>query len=279
MSKKRQPGTFDRLASTGDAIVTLTRNYVPNHVIPLHFHDRDQLVYATRGVMTVETEEGSWVVPTHRGVWIPKGVAHTVAMSGPVAMRTLYLKPRMAKALPRSCCVVNISPLLKELILEACAAGTLKNRVLAQRHLIDVIIDQLMVVQTVPLQLPSVSDPRAMRVAEVLMANPGSRQSLAQICQKCGASCRTIERIFQEETAMTIGKWRQQLRLMHAMRLLGEGVKITYAAQEAGYNAPSAFIAAFRKMLGTTPTLYFGRPAGEHASAGHHSGVSQRARR
>ena len=52
---------------------------------------------------------------------------------------------------------------------------------------------------------------------------------------------------------MTLGKWRQQLRLMHAMRLLGEGAKVTYVALEAGYSTPSAFIAAFRKTLGTTP--------------------------
>ena len=265
MSKSRQAAAFDRLAGHGDAIVTLTRNYAANHVISLHFHDRDQLVYATRGVMTVQTEEGTWVVPTHRGVWIPKNIAHTITMSGAVAMRTLYLKPRMAKVLPRSCCVINISPLLKELIIEACAAGTLTNRVLTQRHLVDVIVDQLQVVQAVPLQLPSVSDPRAKRVVETLSADPGNRQSLAQICESCGASCRTIERIFLEETAMTLGKWRQQLRLMHAMRLLGEGMKVTYAAQEAGYSAPSAFIAAFRKMLGTTPTLYFERSADKRA--------------
>jgi len=50
---------------------------------------------------------------------------------------------------------------------------------------------------------------------------------------------------------MTLGKWRQQLRLMEAMRLLGEGAKVTHAALEAAIVPPSAFIAAFRKSLGT----------------------------
>jgi AraC-like DNA-binding protein len=61
----------------------------------------------------------------------------------------------------------------------------------------------------------------------------------------------------QEETGMTCGKWRQQLRLMQAMRLLAEGAKVTHAALEAGYSTPSAFISMFKRTLGTTPTSYF----------------------
>jgi AraC-like DNA-binding protein len=56
---------------------------------------------------------------------------------------------------------------------------------------------------------------------------------------------------------MTFSKWRQQLRLIQAMRLLAEGAKVTHAALESGYNTSSAFISMFKKTLGTTPTLYF----------------------
>jgi AraC-like DNA-binding protein len=61
---------------------------------------------------------------------------------------------------------------------------------------------------------------------------------------------------------MTFGKWRQQLRLMHGMRLLGEGAQVTRAALDSGYSTPSAFIAAFRKALGSTPARYFTHSAG-----------------
>ena len=122
--------------------------------------------------MTVRTSDGTWVVPTYRAVWIPATVPHTITMSGTVAMRTLYLKPRLARALPRDCCVVNISPLLKELILHACAFASLKKTIPWQRHLIDVIIDQLESVQVVPLQLPNPSDRRALRIAEALLTDP-----------------------------------------------------------------------------------------------------------
>jgi AraC-like DNA-binding protein len=263
MSQKRQNGFFDWSSDRTSEITTLTHDYPAGHAIPLHFHDRDQLVYASRGVMTVRTGHGKWVVPPYRAVWIPAAVSHTITMSGIVAMRTLYLKPQLARALPRECCVVNVSALLKELILQICVFGSLKKRTKVQRHLIDVVIDQLEVVQMVPLQLPNLSDPRAVRVAEVFMADPSDGRTLAQICKISGASKRTVERLFQEEVGMTFGKWRQQLRLMQALRLLAEGAKVTHAALEAGYSTPSAFISMFRKTLGTTPTLYFKTAARE----------------
>jgi AraC-like DNA-binding protein len=178
-------------------------------------------------------------------------------MSGKVAMRSLYLQPRLAKALPRDCCVVNVSPLLKELILRACTFAALKNSTKFERHLIDIIIDQLEAIQVVPLQLRNPSDPRALRIAEMLLADPSDRRPLTRFCRVAGASKRTVERLFPEDVGMTFGKWRQQVRLMQAMRLLADGATVTYAALEAGYSTPSAFISMFRKTLGTTPTLYF----------------------
>lgn len=257
MSQKRQTAVYDRSHDRTSPVTTLTYDYPTGYVVPLHFHDRDQIVYASRGVMTIRTGASTWVVPTHRGVWIPAAIPHSITMSGVVAMRTLYLKPKLARALPRDCCVVNVSPLLRELILHACSYRALRKTIRWQRHLIDTIVDQLETVQTVPLQLPHPNDPRAARVAHVLATDPGNTQTLQQICKGCGASRRTMERLFQEETGTTFGKWRQQLRLMHAMRLLAEGAKVTHAALDAGYSTPSSFISMFRKVLGVTPARYF----------------------
>jgi AraC-like DNA-binding protein len=257
MSQKRQSAIREDLGNIRSQIITLAQDYTAGHVVPLHFHDRDQLVYASRGVMTVRTGDGAWVVPPHRAVWIPASVPHTITMSGSVSMRTLYFRTRLSGTLPRHCCVVNVSPLLRELILHVCTVGALKKTIEQQRHMICVILYQLESIPTIPLQLRNPSDPRAQRVAECLSANPSDRRPLAEICRKMGASKRTVERLFQDEVGMTFGTWRQQLRLMQAMRLLAEGAKVTHAALESGYSTPSAFIAMFRKALGTTPTAYF----------------------
>ena len=62
---------------------------------------------------------------------------------------------------------------------------------------------------------------------------------------------------------MSLGKWRQQLRLLKSLQLLAAGEKISHAALEAGYGTPSAFIAMFRKTLGTTPRRYFASGSGQ----------------
>ena len=227
------------------------------HVIPEHAHPEDQLVYACRGVMTVQTSAGTWVVPAQRAVWIPAPTPHSIVISGAVSMRTIYLRARMVKRLPRACCVVNVSPLLQQLILHLCTYEKVSSRSRIQAHLINVLIDQLEAVQAVPLQLPALSDGRAARVAAILERNSGTSYSLVAACRQAGASKRTIERLFQQETRLSLGKWRQQLRLMRSLQLLAAGEKIAHAALEAGYSTPSAFIAMFRKALGTTPRRYF----------------------
>lgn len=261
MSQKRRKTELERSGDARSQIATFTRDYPAGHRIRAYFHARDQLLYASRGVMTVHTDAGTWVVPTYRAMWIPARVAHSISMSGAVAMRALYLRPRLASALPRICCVVNVSPLLKELLLRACEFAALTRRIPWQRHLIDVTLDQLQRIQMVPLQLPKPGDPRARRIAAVLLADPGDRRPLSEICGIAGASKRTVERLFQDEIGMTPGKWRQQLRLMQALRLLADGAQVTQAAVDAGYSTPSAFIAMFKKALGRTPRAYFSAAA------------------
>lgn len=152
---------------------------------------------------------------------------------------------------------MNVSALLKELILHACNFPRLNRRVPAERRIIEIIVDQLETADSIPLQLPQPSDPRAVRIVQALLANPGRHKTLERYCRDCGASKRTVQRLFIAETKMTFGRWRQQLRLLHGMQLLASGEKVAGAALEAGYGSTSAFISMFRKQLGTTPTRYF----------------------
>jgi AraC-like DNA-binding protein len=207
--------------------------------------------------MSVRAASGSWVVPPHRAVWVPAGVERRIEVSAGLAMRSLYFKPGMARSLPRECCVVNVPPLLRELILHTIDIGMLNRAIPEHARLIGVLIDQLRVLSTVPLQLPQPADARACKVAALLDANPGEKLSLRKIATQAGASPRTIERLFRVETNMTFAKWRERLRLLRALRLLAAGEAVTNVALDLGYASPSAFIAMFRRAFGTTPSRYY----------------------
>src|SRR5262245_51573192 len=124
-------------------VAALSVQLESGYVIPEHLHPEDQLVFASQGVMTVTTKQGIWVVPPLRAVWIPANTLHTVATSGNVAMRTLYFLPGIAGTLPAKCFVINVSSLLRELILHACVMGKLKTVKPTQRRIIEIIVDQL----------------------------------------------------------------------------------------------------------------------------------------
>jgi AraC-like DNA-binding protein len=234
------------------------------YTIPAHTHTWSQLIYSHTGAITVHTAAGSWVVPPERGVWVPAGMTHSIEMSGQVSMRSLYFAPGLSagltrRRLPKACSVVNISPLMRELILHASGGGGLDRRIPAQAHLVAVILDQISTLDQVPLQLSVPRDTHAARAAEILRADPGGpggARSLDRLARETGASKRTLERRFRAETGMGLGRWRQQLRLLQALRLLAEGQAVTSVALEVGYQSTSAFISMFKKAMGSTPFRY-----------------------
>jgi AraC-like DNA-binding protein len=123
-----------------------------------------------------------------------------------------------------------------------------------------VIVDQIETLPEIPLELTMPRDARACRVAEMLRGSPECGDSLERLASRAGASKRTIERRFREEAGMGLGQWRKQVRLLHALRLLAAGEPVTSVALESGYQSTSAFIAMFKKALGTTPFRYRSKP-------------------
>ena len=225
--------------------------------MPLHSHRKDQLLFAASGVMTVETPAGCWIVPPSRGVWVPARTTHAIRMSGIVAMRTLYVPPPLATALPHACRVLDVTPLVRELILATVARGRLDLQVPEDARLFAVLVDQLRTLPTRALHLPFPRDPRARRVADEIERNPGAARPARDVARGSGASQRTIERLFRAETGMSFRGWRQQFRLGRALEMLAAGDSVTAVAFDSGYAGVSAFVAAFKATFGQTPGRYF----------------------
>ena len=221
--------------------------------IPRHHHPWGQLAYAIRGSLRIVTPEAVRLAPPTRAVWLPPGRPHEIWMQGETSLRTLYIDPVTAAPLPECETVLEIAPLLRELILHILGLGMLGPGAPGHERLAGLLIDLLVDARPHDLALPLPRDPRALALAERLQADPAGRTSLALLARRSGASLRTLQRIFPDETGLTLDAWRQKARLIWAVAALGGGASVSAAGLACGYESPSAFITAFKRQFGVTP--------------------------
>jgi AraC-like DNA-binding protein len=257
MSFMRQ--TFD--PGPGVSIASLAYEYPPAWRVPEHAHVSDQLIYATSGVMEVAAAQSLWLIPPQFAVWIPAHMRHAIRMPGAVSMRTLYLRPGLARN--SHCAVLHVPPLLRELIVEAVRIGSLKTRNRLHAALRDVIVTQIERASSVPTMLAMPKDARALSLAEVIVASP--KASLDAQCRKAGVTPRTMQRVFRREVGTDLETWRRQARLMKAMELLAAGRRIKEVAFAVGYRQASTFVAMFRRSMGVTPRAWIAALTTEEA--------------
>jgi AraC-like DNA-binding protein/quercetin dioxygenase-like cupin family protein len=259
-TKTDYSGKVDFVEDIPRPVVAVALNYPTNQLLPFHKHQSAQLLYASKGVMTVTTKLGIWVVPPERAVWIPKQADHEIHTYGQLSMRTLYIKSEAATDFPKQCCVVTISPLLKELIQHATTLPTYYNLDGPDERIMSVILDLIKSLPVTPLVLRMPQDSRLKLIYQTLVDNPSDNRSLDEWGHKVGACSRTLTRLFQTETSMNFRQWRQQFRLLQALKRLGQQEPVTNIAFDLGYNSTSAFINMFKKALGKTPGQYFNQP-------------------
>ncbi|MEZ4455299.1 MAG: helix-turn-helix transcriptional regulator [Gemmatimonadales bacterium] len=235
--------------------------------LALHSHPWGQVLYAAAGVLDLRTRDDCWVAPANWAIWIPPEVPHTVRLAGGTSYGALYLRPDRCDRLPPHGATLEMSPLLRELFARAIGIGPLDARIPSHVAIADLIGPDLETGPAAPLRLPLPAGAPFGAIAERLAASPAARLDLPGLARRFGMSPRTIERGFTAATGLSIGRWHRQSRLLFALRELAAGRPIKQVARATGYTSPSAFIAAFRTALGTTPARYFARAgAGSHAS-------------
>lgn len=237
------PETRQRPANTGHRPIKAGGGIEP------HWHDRHQIVYAGRGVLSVTTDAGSWVAPGTLAIWVPAGTVHQHRAYGETTLHTVGLTENPLDLDAPSALVV--SPLLRELILTYTAE---ENAETAEwRRLRGVLLDQLRRSPQRPTYLPTAKDTRLAAVCELLRTDPADNRTLTELGYEVGASERSLSRLCKADLGMTFPQWRTQLRLHDALRLLAEGQSVTQVAHACGWASTSAFIDTFRRAFGHTP--------------------------
>jgi AraC-like DNA-binding protein/quercetin dioxygenase-like cupin family protein len=237
---------------TGKAV-----DYPKDFVGPRHQHPTAQLIYAVHGVMVVSTDQGQWIVPPTRGIWMPPHTDHWTRMVGEVRMRTVYIWEDAAPGLPNAIKAVAISPLLRELILAAIDVPESYTPDSRDGRVMQLLLDEIALLPTLPLHLPTPTDPRLIQICETISRVPDDDSTLSGWAERFDVDPKTIQRLFARQTGMTFGQWRQQARLLMGLEQLATGARVIDVALNLGYESPSAFATMFKRQFGETPTQYF----------------------
>ncbi|MFD5813745.1 AraC family transcriptional regulator [Streptomyces sp. NPDC127038] len=237
------------------AVLAIGTDYPRDHLLGWHEHRRAQVLYAATGVMRVETADGSWTIPTARAVLIPPMTRHQVTMTE-VSTRSLYIEPAAVPWFPSRCRTVDVSALLRALILEAVEMEPRYPEHGRDAALAALVLHELKSLTPLPLDVPLPSDPRLRGLCEAFLGNPDIHDPPARWCAALNVSERTLARRFRDGTGLSFAQWRQRACVLHSLHLLAVRTPVTRIAAVLGYDNPAAYTAAFKKLLGRPPTAY-----------------------
>ena len=247
------------LEHTDRDVVALQSSYPAGHIVARHAHWRVQLLYATEGILQLETGQGSWIVPPGFALWIPAGVDHELRTTRAIT-RSLYFRPACLWPAPGDCQVIEVTALLRSLIDEAVTIPVLYDIDRRDGALMQLLILEAIRLPSVPFHLPMPQEPQLAALCRAFCQAPTQAVTPMQWADKLHVSERTFYRRFVTATGLSFIAWRRQACVFVAISRLSLGESVTRIALDMGYESTSAFSAMFRKMTGKPPSAYTRNP-------------------
>lgn len=216
-----------------------------------HSHPTHELLWNARGASTATIRSRTWTITPHLGLWIPAGVPHVGWAPSGTWHRAAQLSLRTG-ALASDPVPVEVTPLLR-LVLDRLRDPGLPD---PSRRITEAMVLDLLRPTDLDLVVTVPEDPLLRPVADAVRRDPADRTTLARWAERQGVSTRTLTRAFVVDTGLAFRPWVARVRAQRALALLADGTDLAEVSRAVGYRSPSAFIAAFRRLTGTTPTRF-----------------------
>jgi AraC-like DNA-binding protein len=221
-----------------------------------HSHEQDQLALISQSAAVVETDAVYVVHPLLKALWIPAGVEHSVYSPRPFSLHSLYFPANSVRA-DLSPQVLGLDALARELVLFLCTAPRPSQRDARHAHALALLEQLLPAARPQSFALPRPTSERARKLADHFTSRPDDGRALETVAAEVGgASLRTFERLFVDETGLSLAAWRRQSRMLASLSLLAEGKSVGEVARAVGYESAAAFSTAFKQCFGVSPSSY-----------------------
>ncbi len=250
-----------------------TEENFPEH---LHSHDYCELLFWVSGEVQYLCGDRGVFPKEGCVVMIPPEKSHTARLVSPSTYErfVLYFKPSAFDFCGRSMGIFD--GLFSESdAVSFCLSPTVREEVRARLSRIEEILKsestdaQLLAYAEITLLLHSLKKEKAdaeiggealpvqvRKLRNFLDEHYASVSSVEEIATRFYYSREYVTRIFAQYFNLSPWKYVEQLRIRDACRRIDAGEKITAVCYAVGYHSMSAFSAAFRRVMGASPTEY-----------------------
>ncbi len=222
--------------------------------------DRHYLLAASHGALRMEVDGTSWSLPPARAALIRAGVAIEVTIPQRVTTASVLFSTTFAPSPPANLAVVDLTPLARALITECSQWGDADAPLDAYALAMFRALTEstwALARQPSPAHMPTGRSPEVRLALALTSERLADDPRLSDIADDVGLAPRSLARRFEQELGMT---WRAALRRLRVLRaieqLAGTDHSVTQIAMDVGYSSLSAFQAAFRDLIGQTPSEY-----------------------
>jgi AraC-like DNA-binding protein len=222
--------------------------------------DQHYLLAASRGALRLAVDGTTWSLPPARAALIRAGVSIEVTIPQPVTTASALFSTTFAPAPPSALAVFDLSPLARALVTECSRWGDgddpLDDYALAMFRALAAAAWAL-AEHPSPARMPTGRSTEVRRALAITAERLAEDPRFVDIADEVGLATRSLARRFEHEIGMT---WRAALRRLRVLRaieqLAGTDRSVTQIAMDVGYSSLSAFQAAFRDLIGQTPSEY-----------------------
>ncbi|UKB86170.1 AraC family transcriptional regulator [Chryseobacterium sp. MEBOG06] len=222
-----------------------------------HIHHRAQLTFVEEGYQYFHIDHKIYLVPQHHVIWVPSGKAHQITSEAKTVNLMVFLfKSVFEEEFYQNIHVFAVPTVLKEMLLYASKW----NKSLIENDEQDIFFKAIL--KSLPnfckesngLEIPVPTDARLIPVCNEINANFKYNLDIDSLAEKAKMSVRSLQRIFKNETGITLQKYLQLTRILKSIELIdSQQYTLSEIAYKIGYQSLSAFTSSYFTVMKAKP--------------------------
>ena len=213
-----------------------------------HFHQEHQLVYVHSGLCVSRSEGQNYYAVNGQALWIPANESHSAIFFQDSDLSLLFFNQPPPKPLTNKPSLLRVSNLWSQLMHEYYQHHLSFDSNTRQAYNV-VLWNQIQHFSQIQEYKSHTShfDKRLNAIIHSVCLKPNKNITLNYFSKHCGASERTLNRLFYKQFNRSFGDWRNMIVMERANQMLKQGRSATDIAIELGYQSLPTFSSALKR--------------------------------